>query len=99
MDILQQMVNGLGKEELRYFKIYAKRMADSDNRKDFLLLDYIRQKGAAYTDAAATKKIYKEGDKANFYRLKNRLLDYLADYLTLHHTWKGDWNELSRHIT
>ncbi len=31
--------------------------------------------------------------------LKNRLQDYLADYLALHHTWKGDWNEMGRHLS
>lgn len=99
MDILHQIVSALSKEELRYFKIYAKRMADTEDRKDFLLLDYIRKKGEEYSDKDAAKKIYQGKDKASFYRLKNRLQDYLCDYLALHHTWKGDWNELSRHLS
>lgn len=99
MDILQQMVSALAKDELRYFKVYAKRMADSEDRKDFLLLDYMRQHPDTYTDAAAAKKIYGTKEKASFYRLKNRLQDYLADYLALHHTWKGDWNEMGRHLS
>lgn len=99
MDILHQVVSGLTKEELRYFKIYAKRMADTADRKDFALLDYIRKKGDSYDDNEAAKKMYGGKDKAGFYRLKNRLQDYLCDYLTLHHTWKGDWNELSRHLS
>lgn len=99
MDILHQVVSGLSKDELRYFKIYAKRMADTADRKDFALLDYVRKKGDSYSDDEAAKKMYSGKDKAGFYRLKNRLQDYLCDYLTLHHTWKGDWNELSRHLS
>lgn len=99
MDILHQVVSSLTKDELRYFKIYAKRMDDTEGRKDFALLDYMRKKGDEYDDNEAAKKMYGGKDKAGFYRLKNRLQDYLCDYLTLHHTWKGDWNELSRHLS
>lgn len=98
MDILHQVISGLTKDELRYFKVYAKRMGDTEGRKDFALLDYMRKKADAYSDDAAARKMYSGKDKAGFYRLKNRLQDYLCDYLTLHHTWKGDWNELSRHL-
>lgn len=99
MDILNQVVSSLAKDELRYFKVFAKRMDTAEDRKDFQLLDYMRKQGDKYDDDKAAVKLYGKGDKASFYRLKNRLLDYISDYLTYHHIWKGDWNELSRNLS
>ncbi|MFN8298550.1 MAG: hypothetical protein U0T75_05540 [Chitinophagales bacterium] len=99
MDILNQFVSSLNKEELRYFKVFAQRMNSSASRKDFKLLDYVRKSGAAYNDDYIAAKLYGKGDKAGFYRLKNRLLDYMGDYLVLHHTRKGDLNEMNRHLS
>jgi len=50
MDILNQLVGSLSKEELRYFKIFAKRFDVSEERKDFRLLDYIRNSGKKFDD-------------------------------------------------
>ncbi len=69
------------------------------DRKDFKLLDYVRKTGPAYNDDYIAAKLYGKGDKAGFYRLKNRLLDYMGDYLVFHHTWKGDLNEMNRNIS
>ncbi|MFN8285827.1 MAG: hypothetical protein U0V74_03685 [Chitinophagales bacterium] len=99
MDIINQLVCALNKEELRYFKIFAKRMVDSEERKDFLLLDYMRKSGDDYDDDLIAAKLYGKNNKDSFYRLKNRLLDYLGDYLTFHHTWKGDINEMNRNLS
>ncbi|MES2620250.1 MAG: hypothetical protein V4615_05290 [Bacteroidota bacterium] len=99
MDILNQLVSALSKEELRYFKIFAMRMHTSESRKDFMLLDYMRKAGEKYDDNHAVRKLYGGPDKTNFYRLKNRLLDYLGDYLSFHHIWKSDLNELHRNLS
>jgi hypothetical protein len=74
-------------------------MSGPKNRKDFQLLDYMRKTGEEYAEERIAKKIYGQSDKASFYRLKNRLHDDLGDYLTLHHTWKGDFNQLSRNLS
>src|SRR5688572_8037703 len=99
MDILNQVISALSKEELRYFKIFAKRMNNTESRKDFLLLDYMRKSGEKYDDNSVAIKLYGKTDKSSFYRLKNRLLDYLGDYLSFHHTWKSDLNELHRNLS
>lgn len=99
MDVLNQLICSLEKEELRYYKIYAKRMVTHDDRKDFQLLDYIRKAAEAYDEEQIALKLYGKDGKSGFYRLKNRLLANLGDYINLHNTWKGEINELNRHIS
>jgi hypothetical protein len=99
MDVINQLVASLAKEEIRYFKIFAGRLNQSPGRKDFLLMDYIRSSGAKYNEAYIANKLYGKTDKAAFYRLKNRLSDYLGDYLTFHHLWKNESSELNRYIS
>lgn len=74
-------------------------MVDNEDRKDFILLDYIRKSGDKYDDDHIALKLYGKNGKDSFYRLKNRLLDYLGDYLSFHHTWKGDINEMNRNLS
>jgi hypothetical protein len=98
MDILNQVISSLSKEEIRYFKIFAKRLNNSDSRKDFSLFDYVRTSNDKYDDDKISRKLYGTGDKASFYRLKNRLLNYIGDFLTVHHLWKSDASEVNRHL-
>jgi hypothetical protein len=69
------------------------------DRKDLQLLDYARKSGAQYDDDLIAGKLYGKADKAVHYRLKNRLLDSLSDFLVFHHLWKGDQNELNRYLS
>lgn len=98
MNVINQIATTLSKEELRYFKIYANRMEASVQRKDLKLLDYLRQKGEKFDDDKIATKLYGNSDKSAYYRLKSRLLDYLGDFLVIHHTWKSEANELNRHL-
>lgn len=85
MDLLNQLVCGMNKEEVRFFKLYTGRTGTGD-RKDHLFFDYIRLKGDNYDESFIFKKLYQgANDKNSFYRLKNRLLEDVNKSLLLQH--------------
>lgn len=73
------------KEELRFFKIYISRNTSEGDRKDVLLFDFIRKKGEDYNEDKVAKKLYPDGEKNSFYRLKNRLTEEVNKSLMLQH--------------
>lgn len=85
MDTLNQMVLGLNKEEIRFFKIYSSRIATNETRKDLELFDAIRKDGEKFEDDSACLKLYPEGNKNAYYRLKNRLKTELSKCLMVQH--------------
>jgi tetratricopeptide (TPR) repeat protein len=86
MDLLPQIVGGLSKEEVRFFKIFAHRQDTNDLRKDIKLFDFIRKHKEEGEDKIV-KQLYGTGDKNAYYRLKNRLADDINTALVLqHHT-------------
>jgi len=93
MDILQSVVTHLSKEELRGFKLWLNSTNSSDQRKDILLLDYIR-KATAYNEDVIFAKLYTGNDKNSFYKLKHRLLEDLGNYLSMTFTGKSDANNI-----
>ena len=44
MELLSQIVEGLSKEEVRFFKIFAHRQESNEQRKDIRLFDFMRKK-------------------------------------------------------
>ena len=58
MDILNQLINGLNKEEVRFFKMYINRFEKTENRKDVQLFDYIRKSADRFSDDIIFKKLY-----------------------------------------
>ena len=62
MDILNQIISGLNKEEVRFFKMYLSRIETDDNRKDIQLFDYIRKSGNRFEDELIFKKLYQQKD-------------------------------------
>lgn len=90
MDILNQIIKGLGKEEIRHFKLMAKRMHNRKDRKDLELFDYIRKVDVNYDDAEIFKRLYSGEDKNSFYRLKNRLIEDVNESLLLLHYRKDE---------
>jgi len=85
MDILNQLVAGLTKEQVRFFKMYMKGGMAYEDRKDMTLFDYMRRNGGHYEDDKIAGKLYANGEKNSFYRLKNRLLRDIACSLTVQH--------------
>lgn len=86
MDILNQMVLSLSKEDIRHYKLMAHRMYDKNERKDIELFDYIRRVENKYDEDKIAKKLYPSGDKNLFYKLKNRLIEDINEStLVLHY--------------
>ena len=85
MDILNQVIAGMNKEDIWHFKLYTTRIESASERKDLNLFDYIRKSGDAYKEAKIVKILYKGKDKNSFYRLKNRLTEDINKCLALQH--------------
>jgi hypothetical protein len=83
MDILNQIITTMNKEEVRHYKLFTSRTQTEGERKDLLLFDYIRKHGEQYDEEKIFHKLYKDGDKNPFYRLKNRLMSDLNKSLVL----------------
>ncbi|MFN8287263.1 MAG: hypothetical protein U0V74_10940 [Chitinophagales bacterium] len=94
MDILNQVVERLTKDELRFLKMYYGN-AGPDNRKDMVLVDYVRQSGERFNEEKLIKKLgYSAEDKNSYYRLKNRVIQDVGDSLTLLYAHKVEFLEL-----
>lgn len=82
MDHLPRLIQGLSREQARYYKLHASRTMHGGDRLDFRLFDLLRKKG---DDEQAQEKFcfrhYKDSKNA-WYRLRNRLLDDLNRSLT-----------------
>ena len=91
MNILQQLVAGMNKEQIRFFKLFAGRTITPDERKDILLFDYIRKSGDNYNEEKIVNKLYGSGEKNSFYRLKHRLLSDLNKSITIQHFEDDDF--------
>ena len=73
MNILQQTILLLKKEEIRHFKLSAGVYKSMEERKESVLMDIIREKKEAYDEDKTADLLFGEGGKNNFYRLKHRL--------------------------
>lgn len=99
MDILNQIVEKLTKDELRFFKFFQGATPGED-RKDLVLVDYVRQAGAKFSEEKIIRKLkYSATDKNTYYRLKNRVIQDIGDSLALLHTHKDELYELLHYIT
>jgi len=85
VDILNDIINGMNKEQIRFFKLYASRIYKNENRKDLILFNYIRKSAANYEEATILERLYNSSDKNAFYRLKNRLFMELNKSITIQH--------------
>lgn len=87
MDILPRLIEALSKEEVRFYKLYAQRYQTEEPRKDLLLFDLLRQK---LDDESILTRVYPDGDRNAFYRLKNRLMTDLFKSLVLEYFFVKD---------
>lgn len=85
MDVLNSIVSGMTKEQVRFFKLFMGRSHYHEDRMDEKLFDYMRKSGEDYDEEKIVQVLYKKGDKNAFYRLRNRLLSDLNKSLMLQH--------------
>ena len=90
MDILNQIILNLNKEDLRFYKLFSARHDMGDGRKDLVLLDYIRDSEEQYSDETVFRKLYGGKDKNALYSLKNRLIHDVARSLTVQYCYKDE---------
>lgn len=90
MDILEQLVTSLDKEEVRYYKLLAARTQRKDERKDTELFDLMRDQGPNFNEQLALAQFYPSGDRNPYYRLRNRVLSDLMRSLAMQHFDEDD---------
>lgn len=95
MDLLSQIIGGLSKEEVRFFKIFAHRQESSDARKDIKLFDFMRKQKNPDEDKIV-QQLYGKTDKNAYYRLKNRLVDDINTAMVLQHQSDDESLQLMR---
>ena len=57
MDILNQIIEKLSKEEIRNFKLFYGKSTTTEERKDLLLFNYIRSSGDKFDEPKAIGKL------------------------------------------
>jgi hypothetical protein len=85
MNILNQVIEGMNKEQVRFFKLFISRSRETEDRKDAELFDFIRKSGDKYDEKKIHRKLYDVHSKNSFYRLKHRLLQDLNKSLMVQH--------------
>ncbi|MEO8086599.1 MAG: hypothetical protein ABI763_07255 [Bacteroidota bacterium] len=85
MDILNQIIAHMNKEQVRGYKLFVNRTNEKDDRKDILYFDYVRKNGDGYDESKIHEKLYGGSDKNTFYRLKNRVLSDVSKSLMVQH--------------
>ena len=85
MNILQNIIAVMNKEEIRHYKLFINRTEKKGERKDELLFDYTRKNLEFYNENKIAKILYSSEDKNALYRLKNRLHEDLGRSLLAQH--------------
>jgi hypothetical protein len=99
MQILQQIIGSMNKEEIRHLKLYMGRTNVGESRKDVDLFDYIRQHHEKYDETFIQRKLYSSRDKNALYRLKNRLLEDLGRSIALQYLDDSEFGQVVHLLT
>ncbi|MCB0428507.1 MAG: hypothetical protein H6585_14810 [Flavobacteriales bacterium] len=89
MDILEQIVASLAKEELRFLKIYLTRTRPGKDRRDVTLLNALRRSGGEPNTVGGKQN---NGKQNAHYRLRNRLVQEIGKSLVLQNQHASDFN-------
>ncbi len=98
MDVLEQMIARMGKEELRFFRMYALRMDVKGPRKDIDLFDRMKDAGDRFHEEETIAALYPDGNRNAYYRLKNRLKTELGKSLLLQHIDSEDTSQVLHYL-
>jgi hypothetical protein len=97
MNILQNIIGVMNKEEIRHYKLFINR-TEITERKDELLFDHIKKQHPEYDEGKLQKKLYSSEDKNALYRLKNRVLDDIGKSLSLQYHDSDILNSISNNL-
>jgi hypothetical protein len=98
MNILQQIIGTMSKEDQRSFKLFINRTGPGTERKDEQLFDLIRKMYPGYEEDRIQQKLYGKDDKNALYRLKNRLLEDISKSTTLQYYNEHEYNHVLYNI-
>lgn len=85
MNILEEIIEGMNKDEVRSFKLLASRIEYGFDRKDIQLFSILRKDYSKKKEDQIIERIYKQAKRNTYYRLRNRLHAHLNKSLILHH--------------
>lgn len=97
MQILQNIIGTLNKEEIRHYKLFINR-TDKSERKDEILFDQIRKQFPEYDEDKINQRLYAKTDKNALYRLKNRVLEDIGRSLTVNYYDSTVLNYISNNL-
>ena len=90
MNTLENIIQSLNKEEIRYYKIFKKNTHNKKKKKkEVELFDIIRDNKNKYKDLEACQILY-QGNTNNFYQLKNKLTKSINRSLISQHGEKDN---------
>lgn len=98
MEITQNIVAGMSKEEIRLFKLFIRRSTLSEDRKDEWLFNKYRSAKEEVNEDELSDKLYGAEGKNAYYRLKNRLLEHLSKSFTVQYFNQSDFNNILYNI-
>ncbi|MBL7882777.1 MAG: hypothetical protein JNL69_01810, partial [Bacteroidia bacterium] len=98
MDIFQNLIAVMNKEEIRHYKLFIKRTSIQNERKDEILFDYTKRNFENFNEEKISTILYNKEDKNAYYRLKNRLLEDIGKSLLLQHYKDNSTNIIVNYI-
>lgn len=84
MNVLENIIRSLDKEEIRYYKLFKKNTHKSNKKKEVELFDIIRQKKINHNEEDICQ-ILNTVNRNSFYQLKNKLTKNINKSLIIQH--------------
>jgi len=94
MGHLSKIIKNLSREEVRFFKIYSKRINYGKVNKTVQLLDQFRKTDLHENDTALINQFFPNGSRNPYYRLKNKLFEEVTKSLLIQHFNRDDRNTI-----
>ncbi|MFN4234348.1 MAG: hypothetical protein ACK4IK_06025 [Bacteroidia bacterium] len=98
MEIFQQIIFNLNKDEIRYYKLLNNTYQIDLKRLDEKLFDYTKKHITDYDDDKAFDFIYKGKNKNSFYRLKNRIISNISNSLLYQNIDKDSFLKTTKYL-
>jgi hypothetical protein len=100
MEVFEQIIASLKKEDIRYYKLLSNLYETSKERIDIRLFDYTRNNIDNYNDANAYVYCYTENarNKNAFHRLKNRIINDIATSLLVQYIDKDSFLKIVQYL-